>query len=164
MQVEAANQPTVYRRYRKGELPDIQIPRSSLIAPLQAVALQDPSTAKILFCSLLTAIRQEVKKKLGNDLDHSEKLNSALGSILSSSSQQERTSSSSNGLLSAVMEYLWLNDAAGLAVEPRVLAKVAKSSHLHQLGILVLENNLPVSGNDSDNGKTICAFLMKYKT
>ena len=32
------NEVTMYRRYRIGDLPDIQIPHSAIIAPLQALA------------------------------------------------------------------------------------------------------------------------------
>jgi len=32
------NEVTMYRRYRIGDLPDIQIPYSAIIAPLQALA------------------------------------------------------------------------------------------------------------------------------
>ncbi|XP_069777633.1 DNA-dependent protein kinase catalytic subunit isoform X2 [Narcine bancroftii] len=53
---------TLYRRYRVGDLPDIQIKFSSLIAPLQAVAQKDHSFAKQLFSALFSGILEEVKK------------------------------------------------------------------------------------------------------
>ncbi|XP_067836012.1 DNA-dependent protein kinase catalytic subunit isoform X2 [Heptranchias perlo] len=55
-------QVTLYRRYRVGDLPDIQIKFSSLIAPLQAVAQKDHSLAKQLFSALFSGILEEVKK------------------------------------------------------------------------------------------------------
>ena len=39
----------MYRKYRKGELPDIQIKHSELIVPLQAAAQCDPIIARELF-------------------------------------------------------------------------------------------------------------------
>ncbi|XP_054478556.1 DNA-dependent protein kinase catalytic subunit [Anoplopoma fimbria] len=54
-------QVTLYRNYRVGDFPDIQIPYSSLIAPLQALAQRDPILAKQLFSSLFAGILQEVE-------------------------------------------------------------------------------------------------------
>ncbi|XP_053105021.1 DNA-dependent protein kinase catalytic subunit isoform X2 [Hemicordylus capensis] len=54
-------QVTLYRRYRQGDLPDIQIEYSSLITPLQGVAQRDPTLAKQLFSSLFSGILKELK-------------------------------------------------------------------------------------------------------
>ncbi|XP_056155309.1 DNA-dependent protein kinase catalytic subunit [Lampris incognitus] len=54
-------QVTLYRQYRVGDFPDIQIPHSSLIAPLQALAQKDPILSKQLFSSLFTGILQEME-------------------------------------------------------------------------------------------------------
>nr|XP_033789602.1 DNA-dependent protein kinase catalytic subunit isoform X2 [Geotrypetes seraphini] len=56
------SQVTLYRSYRHGDLPDIQIAYSSLIAPLQAVAQRDPTLAKQLFSSLFSGIMKEMDK------------------------------------------------------------------------------------------------------
>ncbi|CAK6438705.1 unnamed protein product [Pipistrellus nathusii] len=55
-------QVVLYRSYRQGDLPDIQIKHSSLITPLQAVAQRDPIIAKQLFGSLFSAIIKEMDK------------------------------------------------------------------------------------------------------
>lgn len=55
-------QVTLYRSYRVGDFPDIQIPHSSLITPLQALAQKDPILAKQLFSSLFTGILNEIQK------------------------------------------------------------------------------------------------------
>ncbi|KAM5298283.1 DNA-dependent protein kinase catalytic subunit [Ctenodactylus gundi] len=52
----------LYRSYRHGDLPDIQIQCSSLITPLQAVAQRDPLIAKQLFSSLFSGILKEMDK------------------------------------------------------------------------------------------------------
>ncbi|XP_054840598.1 DNA-dependent protein kinase catalytic subunit [Eublepharis macularius] len=62
-------QVTLYRRYRQGDLPDIQIEYSSLITPLQGLAQRDPTLAKQLFGSLFAGILEEMKKSKS----HSEK-------------------------------------------------------------------------------------------
>ncbi|KAM9332600.1 DNA-dependent protein kinase catalytic subunit [Pholidichthys leucotaenia] len=56
-------QVTLYRNYRVGDFPDVQIPHSSLIAPLQALAQKDPILAKQLFSSLFAGILQEMEKQ-----------------------------------------------------------------------------------------------------
>nr|XP_054607336.1 DNA-dependent protein kinase catalytic subunit isoform X2 [Nothobranchius furzeri] len=55
-------QVTLYRSYRVGDFPDIQIPHSSLIAPLQALAQGDPILAKLLFSSIFAGILQEMER------------------------------------------------------------------------------------------------------
>uniref|UniRef100_A0A3P9A875 DNA-dependent protein kinase catalytic subunit n=1 Tax=Esox lucius TaxID=8010 RepID=A0A3P9A875_ESOLU len=55
------SQVTLYRSYRSGDLPDIQIQYSSLIAPLQALAQRDPTLAKQLFSSLFAGVLQEMQ-------------------------------------------------------------------------------------------------------
>uniref|UniRef100_A0A8C5V850 DNA-dependent protein kinase catalytic subunit n=1 Tax=Microcebus murinus TaxID=30608 RepID=A0A8C5V850_MICMU len=52
----------LYRSYRHGDLPDIQIKHSSLITPLQAVAQRDPLIAKQLFSGLFSGILKEMDK------------------------------------------------------------------------------------------------------
>nr|XP_019572365.1 PREDICTED: DNA-dependent protein kinase catalytic subunit isoform X2 [Rhinolophus sinicus] len=52
----------LYRSYRQGDLPDIQIKYSNLITPLQAVAQRDPIIAKQLFGSLFSGIIKEMDK------------------------------------------------------------------------------------------------------
>uniref|UniRef100_A0A3P9NWB4 DNA-dependent protein kinase catalytic subunit n=1 Tax=Poecilia reticulata TaxID=8081 RepID=A0A3P9NWB4_POERE len=61
-QLRKEAQVTLYRSYRVGDFPDIQIPYSSLIAPLQALAQRDPILAKQLFSSLFAGILQEMDK------------------------------------------------------------------------------------------------------
>ncbi|XP_021065597.1 DNA-dependent protein kinase catalytic subunit [Mus pahari] len=55
-------QVVLYRSYRHGDLPDIQIQHSGLITPLQAVAQKDPIIAKQLFSSLFSGILKEMNK------------------------------------------------------------------------------------------------------
>ncbi|KAM3927958.1 DNA-dependent protein kinase catalytic subunit [Leptodactylus fuscus] len=50
----------LYRSYRHGDLPDIQIIYSALIAPLQALAQKDPTLAKQLFCALFSGVLEAV--------------------------------------------------------------------------------------------------------
>ncbi|XP_068603907.1 DNA-dependent protein kinase catalytic subunit [Brachionichthys hirsutus] len=54
---------TLYRSYRVGDFPDIQIAYSSLVTPLQALSQRDPILAKQLFSSLFAGILQEMEKQ-----------------------------------------------------------------------------------------------------
>ncbi|XP_040921929.1 DNA-dependent protein kinase catalytic subunit [Toxotes jaculatrix] len=79
-------QVTLYRNYRVGDFPDIQIPHSSLIAPLQALAQRDPILAKQLFSSLFAGILQEMEKdKRGESVRIKEELRCNMNSFLSRS-------------------------------------------------------------------------------
>ncbi|KAG7524628.1 DNA-dependent protein kinase catalytic subunit [Solea senegalensis] len=60
-------QVTLYRSYRVGDFPDIQIPHSNLIAPLQTLAQRDPILAKQLFSSLFAGVLQEMDKLKGGE-------------------------------------------------------------------------------------------------
>ncbi|XP_062835416.1 DNA-dependent protein kinase catalytic subunit [Anolis carolinensis] len=62
MKMKQDAQVTLYRKYRQGDLPDIQIEYSSLITPLQGVAQRDPTLAKHLFSSLFSGILEEMEK------------------------------------------------------------------------------------------------------
>ncbi|XP_069813698.1 DNA-dependent protein kinase catalytic subunit isoform X2 [Dendropsophus ebraccatus] len=55
----------LYRSYRHGDLPDIQIAYSALIAPLQALAQKDPTLAKQLFSALFSGILEEISSSPG---------------------------------------------------------------------------------------------------
>jgi len=139
---ESSKEPVMYRKYRKGELPDIQIPPSALIAPLQAVAFQDPEIAKTLFTSLLTSIRKQIIEKQGQDGDFSTRVNSLLISILHKSKVR------SNCCLAAIMEYLWANHVdQPLEINPERIVHLAKATKSQQLAILLLENQRYLSPN-----------------
>eukprot|EP00794_Sanderia_malayensis_P010266 gene10266-11321_t len=58
----------MYRNYRQGELPDIQIKHSELIVPLQALAQHDSVLARRLFGVLLDAVISELPAKLSEDV------------------------------------------------------------------------------------------------
>ncbi|XP_078543449.1 DNA-dependent protein kinase catalytic subunit [Lissotriton helveticus] len=62
MKIKQDSQVTLYRRYRHGDLPDIQIEYSSLIAPLQALAQRDSTLAKQLFSNLFSGILKEIEQ------------------------------------------------------------------------------------------------------
>uniref|UniRef100_UPI0037E8F3E7 DNA-dependent protein kinase catalytic subunit n=1 Tax=Semicossyphus pulcher TaxID=241346 RepID=UPI0037E8F3E7 len=80
-------QVTLYRNYRVGDFPDIQISYSSLIAPLQALAQRDPILAKQLFSSLFAGIlvEMETHKQRGESGRIKEELQCSMNTFLSKS-------------------------------------------------------------------------------
>lgn len=80
-------QVTLYRNYRVGDFPDIQISHSSLIAPLQALAQRDPILAKQLFSALFAGIVQEmdIQKPRGESKKVKEELRCYMNTFLSKS-------------------------------------------------------------------------------
>uniref|UniRef100_UPI00358ED0A1 DNA-dependent protein kinase catalytic subunit isoform X2 n=1 Tax=Myxine glutinosa TaxID=7769 RepID=UPI00358ED0A1 len=57
---------TLYRSYRKGDVPDIQISHSSLLRPMQALAQRDPTVARLLLSALLCGVVDEVQRMKGD--------------------------------------------------------------------------------------------------
>ncbi|OQR92335.1 DNA-dependent protein kinase catalytic subunit [Achlya hypogyna] len=66
----AATGPAVplYRSYRAGELPDIQIPRADVLRPLLAVAALHAQTASRLLCALLEAVLPRAPQAFATEL------------------------------------------------------------------------------------------------
>ncbi|KAH7949580.1 hypothetical protein HPB49_012409 [Dermacentor silvarum] len=53
---------TLYRSYRMGDFPDIQISHSALIAPMQALAQQDQQVAQMLLSGVVTSVLHESRR------------------------------------------------------------------------------------------------------
>lgn len=79
----------MYRKYRAGDLPDIQINYSYIIAPLQALAQRDQTVARLLFSSLVKSIiaRVETDKSDEEKMEVLNRMNDALGTMLTTSVQ-----------------------------------------------------------------------------
>ncbi|XP_048248370.1 DNA-dependent protein kinase catalytic subunit-like [Haliotis rufescens] len=131
------NQVTMYRKYRIGDLPDIQIKYSYIIAPLQAVAHRDSTVAKLLFSSLFKAIfaKMDTVKTEREIEEMNEQINKSLDSIFSLSSQYFPP------FLSCIMDILY-DLRTTLKVEPANLGVCAVISNLQPLGLTVMEEQL----------------------
>ncbi|GFT40364.1 DNA-dependent protein kinase catalytic subunit [Trichonephila clavipes] len=68
-QIQRDAQVVMYRQYRIGELPDIQITNSEIIKPIQALAMNDGTISKLLFKSILVAICTFVKDEFPEYLE-----------------------------------------------------------------------------------------------
>lgn len=93
MREEASQAVTMYRKYRKGELPDIQIHHRELLLPLQALH-SEPVVSKHLFHMIFKAIYQNLDKmhipNRANILR--EKIKEAIAHLLSNRSLQPASS------------------------------------------------------------------------
>ncbi|XP_072042849.1 DNA-dependent protein kinase catalytic subunit-like [Amphiura filiformis] len=128
---------TMYRRYRSGDLPDIQIKYADLIAPLQALAQRDASLARLLFTALFNGIFAEIEEtktereaaKLVKDI------NQHLNVMMSSSTQFYPP------FISCVQEVSY-HQSKQLTLEPSSISTASLTSQQLLLGVRLLEENL----------------------
>ena len=69
LEIRRQNHITLYRSYRKGELPDIAIRLQDIIVPLQALCLGDATLASLVFCSSFENIISDSGDKPGKTRD-----------------------------------------------------------------------------------------------
>jgi DNA-dependent protein kinase catalytic subunit len=55
---------TLYRSYREGELPDIEIKHKELLSPLQSLAQKDADIARHLFTVVVSELCKEMEKQV----------------------------------------------------------------------------------------------------
>ncbi|KAJ8369167.1 hypothetical protein SKAU_G00091950 [Synaphobranchus kaupii] len=125
-------QVTLYRKYRVGELPDIQIQHSSLIAPLQALAQRDPTLAKQLFSSLFAGILLEIG---GERSKITEQLLEDINNFLNKSTTYFPP------FVSCIQEMCYQHKEL-LKVHPAGVSSSCLSSLQQPMGILLLEETL----------------------
>ncbi|XP_071796803.1 DNA-dependent protein kinase catalytic subunit-like [Asterias amurensis] len=128
---------TMYRRYRAGDLPDIQIKHSDLIAPLQALAQRDATMAKLLFSSLFKGIFSQIEDiktereatAMKSDIDKH------LNTMLSFSTQF------SPQFISCIQEVGYYHSKQ-LTLDPSSVSTASLTSQQLHMGIRLLEENL----------------------
>lgn len=126
----------MYRKYRVGELPDIQIKHSEIIVPLQALAQLDCKIASKLFCTVFKSVLEQMPDKLMEDVVENvyEDLQEALENMLKSSTLNDPT-------FTYAIENMCYSTQQ-FKVHPNVLANVSVASMQQPIGILVLEKQL----------------------
>ncbi|BFZ03143.1 hypothetical protein BsWGS_06182 [Bradybaena similaris] len=131
------NQVTLYRKYRIGDLPDIQIKYQYVIAPLQALANRDSTVARLLFSSLFQAIFHEMDKvKTEREMKEIvQAINKSLESIMSQSVQFFPP------FMGCILNILY-ELRSNLKVPASELGISAMKSNQQTLGIMVLEEQL----------------------
>ncbi|GAB6025762.1 hypothetical protein CHUAL_011747 [Chamberlinius hualienensis] len=123
----------IYRQYRKGDFPDIQIPVSSVIAPLQALAQRDDDISKMLFSNLIVSIVNEVQEDTVKHNESIAKIENSLNEILL------QTFHYTPCVISAIHE-IGLKMRGSLNLDIPHLSAASEHSFQHNTGILLLED------------------------
>uniref|UniRef100_T1IKI7 DNA-dependent protein kinase catalytic subunit CC3 domain-containing protein n=1 Tax=Strigamia maritima TaxID=126957 RepID=T1IKI7_STRMM len=131
------NQVTMYRKYRIGDFPDIQINYSALIMPLQALAEKDDVVAKMLLTSLIEAILTE----LINIQEKKERENVYYGLTNSLNSILKKSTKYLPALIGFVMEIAY-TQSNNVRLDCDEIAATCIASSQQNLGILLLEANI----------------------
>lgn len=120
---------TLVRKYRTGELPDIQISAGDVIKAINNLVKRDEQMARSMLCTLIKAI-----VVAGAPDTFTDSLKNALVDILSRLQLEDRF------LTSAILELVSTLNPSGIPIAQ--VSLIARSLHLEGLGILTLENQL----------------------
>ncbi|XP_078691376.1 DNA-dependent protein kinase catalytic subunit-like isoform X2 [Branchiostoma floridae x Branchiostoma belcheri] len=128
---------TLYRQYRVGDLPDIQIKYSYIIAPLQALAQRDSMLARLLFSSLFRGIFEEIEnvKTEREAEDLTEQISRFLNTALSNSEKYFPP------FISSLQEICY-REPRKLSPDASVIQQTGVISLQQPIGIVLLEEQL----------------------
>ncbi|WAQ95922.1 PRKDC-like protein [Mya arenaria] len=138
-QARRESQVTMYRKYRSGDLPDIQIKFSYIIAPLQALAHRDSTIAKLLFSGIFEAIFANME-----DVKTEREMGEVIGQIGTS---LDNVLTQSTVYFPPFVGCVLVRDIlyklrSSLKVEMSSIGSSALASHLEPLGIALVEELL----------------------
>ena len=126
----------MYRKYRAGELPDIQIKHSELIVPLQALSQLDSQIAQKLFGTIFSAIISNLPNKLSD-----EPMEKALAEIQEALEVMMKSTTNYNpSFISAIENLCYKNKEFKL--DAQIIASNSVISMQQPIGILLLEKQL----------------------
>ncbi|XP_067118451.1 DNA-dependent protein kinase catalytic subunit-like [Centruroides vittatus] len=129
-------QVTIYRQYRIGDLPDIEINYSSIIVPLQALAQHDDEICRMLFQSLISSVCCYMKSNIVTEYsEFCRSLSSALNEILKKSIHYHPQ-------LVAFCHECLNCDVKEMDIDYEQISTSSQASHKQSLGILLLEDHL----------------------
>ncbi|KAL6258664.1 hypothetical protein P5V15_010617 [Pogonomyrmex californicus] len=139
----------LYRKYRIGDFPDIEISHKSLIVPLQQLIKLDRLICKdmtvSLLYSLITNTTEHERKKRKEDNNFRETIVRSLKRILHDLSEKD------NSFNAVILETLLQlsRDAVVIDCDPQDIVKASKANRLNALGALLLERSLLYENDDS---------------
>lgn len=122
----------IRRKYRVGELPDIQIKHKELLTPLQALALKDNVVAQLVFTGLFRGVYDALDKVPETKTE----LTSGLVSML-------KPEGPANALFTTAVLDLCTHVNVTTAIPEDIAARTLASGALHA-GVLLLENIVSV--------------------
>ncbi|XP_044756993.1 DNA-dependent protein kinase catalytic subunit-like isoform X2 [Coccinella septempunctata] len=126
---ERDRQVCITRKYRKGDFPDIQIPLSSIIEPLQKLATENSDIAKLLYFNLFENLKEKMSSV--NWLD----LTEIIATIFKTSSEFN------SNLLRTLMDFI-IASKSKIKLDPYLIVECCLSSSLVSTGTLIIENYL----------------------
>ncbi|XP_070581112.1 DNA-dependent protein kinase catalytic subunit-like [Ptychodera flava] len=142
------NTVTLYRSYRHGDLPDIQIKYMYLIAPLQALAQRDAGIARQLFTSLFCGIFKQIEevKTEKETQDTIEDINKHVNMMLSNSSQYYPP------FIGCIQDIAYRN-CQHIPLDAESVSTAALISQQQPLGVLLLEEYLVKKSGDEERSR-----------
>ncbi|KAF4089760.1 hypothetical protein AMELA_G00069750 [Ameiurus melas] len=140
--IQREAQVTLYRSYRVGDLPDIQIQYSSLIAPLQALAQRDSTLAKQLFSSLFSGVLKEMEQSRPKEKE------GILRNLLQDMNNFLQKSTTYFPPFIACVQDMCYHHSSLLGVQPASVSASCLASLQQPMGILLLEQSLLHSNSE----------------
>ncbi|XP_052131205.1 DNA-dependent protein kinase catalytic subunit isoform X2 [Frankliniella occidentalis] len=122
-------QVAMHRKYRLGDLPDIQIKFADVINPLTELARHDSIIARKIMVSLVVGVK-EVIDASDNSNDFKKLTSASLNNVLKQSKNFEPS------IIGACLEIAY---HCQFSLDPHLVAEVALGSNLLALGVLLLE-------------------------
>nr|XP_033326810.1 DNA-dependent protein kinase catalytic subunit-like [Megalopta genalis] len=129
----------LYRKYRIGDFPDIEIFHSALIEPLQQLAKKDSQICKDLTVSIVCSL---LKVSRGGDFVRN------IANSLKLITEREQ---GNNSMIAVSLEIL--QSTRAINCSPEVVARVSRLNSLNFLGPLIIEENLVYGKNDIEPPK-----------
>ncbi|KAF9439193.1 hypothetical protein BGZ76_009365 [Entomortierella beljakovae] len=136
-EIARARSVSMIRKYRDGDLPDIQIPYSDIIKPLQSLAEMDVEICRMLFSKLVTSLMAQVDSQMETEdesISYKKRLVEDFGHIL------QRSSLSYTPFIGSILRIC--HDFGEANLPPALIAKVAIRSSNQHLGVILIEKQI----------------------
>ncbi|KAL9649605.1 hypothetical protein ABK040_003282 [Willaertia magna] len=157
LKIARKNRITMYRKYRTGELPDIQIAIREVITPLQALCLSDVTVSKQLFTTIFNSLYPLMGEKLS--AQQAILLRKSIHETMHLMFKQSPDSSLLiSSLFSVCLEHEELQAPTSGILSPKLIRQVSLQSYNIELGILLLEHLIEydlISNNTEDEARMI---------
>ncbi|KAF9184663.1 hypothetical protein BGZ51_003206 [Haplosporangium sp. Z 767] len=128
---------SIIRKYRDGDLPDIQIKYSDIIRPLQSLAEMDVDICRMLFSKLVTGLMAQVE----SHVDSEEKAHSLKEGLVSDFKQiLEKSTALYTPFIGSILRIC--HDYGDAEIPVHLVSKVAIRSSNQHLGIILIEKQI----------------------
>ncbi|KAG0303333.1 hypothetical protein BGZ98_006787, partial [Dissophora globulifera] len=128
---------SMIRKYRDGDLPDIQIPYSDIIRPLQNLAEMDVEICRMLFSKLVTSLMGQADSHMATE---EEAMSYKDGLIDDFKEILQKSSLLYTPFIGSILRIC--HDYGESEISPGIVAKVAIRSSNQHLGIILIEKQI----------------------